>query len=698
MTEHTLALAADFPAATQEDWLAQVTKALNGAPFDKKMVTRTYEGFAIQPLYTRADWPGDQDPAGFPGATPFTRGATATGSAVAGWDVRQDVTHPDPAVANKIVLSELERGATSVGVRLDLAGRVGLDSDATAAADLAGAEGVMIGSLSDLETLLAGVYLEIAPVSLEAGAAFEAAAALLAALWERKGIAAGAALGAFNADPLGALATTGVLPMSIERALERLGALAAYTAATWPRVTAVQVSGAPYHDGGASEVQTLAAMLSTGVAYLRAMTATGLDAGTAARQIVFSLPLDADFFTGIAKLRALRRLWARVLEACGVPESDRAMRVAATTAARMLTRRDPWVNMLRTTVAGFAGAVGGADTLTVTPFDAALGISTDFARRIARNVQILLMEESSVGRVVDPAGGSWYVETLTNQIAREAWTRFQGLEQAGGMVNALTEGTLARDIDATWTARRKAVGLRRDAVTGVNEFPNLNEAPVETEAVDLAALRAAAAPRLAAARATVPDVACADTAIKAALKGTTLGTLVAALSDGMAGRAVAIKPHVVAEDFEALRDAADAWKADKGQYPQVFLVTLGPIADHTARATFARNLFEAGGIEAVPGGVLETVEDAVAAWQASQAPVAALCATDALYAEQAEAVARALKAAGLSRLYLAGKPGEAAEAWAQAGIDQYIHVGCDVLATLRDLHAHLGLPVEGTTP
>ncbi|GEO80795.1 methylmalonyl-CoA mutase family protein [Pararhodospirillum oryzae] len=698
MTEHTLALAADFPAATQEDWLAQVNKALKGAPFDKKMVTRTHEGFVLQPLYTRLDWPGTDDPSGFPGGVPFTRGATAAGSAVSGWDVRQDVDHPDAAEANRLLLSDLERGATSVSLRLDMAGRLGLDPDAPAAAPLVGVDGVMIADLDDLDRALAGVYLDIAPVALQAGAAFEPAAALLGALWERRDVAPGKALGAFNADPLGTLARVGALPMSAERALERVGALAAHTAATWPKVTAVGVDGAPYHDGGASEIQTLAAMLATGIAYLRAMEKAGLDLGTAAGQIVFSIPMDADFFMGIAKLRALRRLWGRVLEACAVPEAERCVRVGATTARRMLSRRDPWVNMLRTTVAAFAGAVGGADSLTVAPFDSALGIPGDFSRRIARNVQILLQEESNVGRVIDPAGGSWYVETLTDHLTRDAWSRFQGIEEAGGLLAVLADGSWPARIEETWTGRAKAVATRRDALTGLNEFPNLKEAPVETVAVDLDALRAARCARLPADRAAAAEVADTGTAILAAARGATLGALSAALSDGEAACVVPVRPHTLGEDFEALRDAADAHKDKTGAWPGVFLVTLGPVSEHTGRATFARNLFEAGGIEGLPGGVLESDDEAVAAWKASGTSVAVLCATDERYATQAESLARALKAAGVGRLYLAGRPGEAADAWKAAGIDQYIFVGCDVLGTLRDLHAHLGLPVEGSTP
>ncbi|MBK1665858.1 methylmalonyl-CoA mutase [Rhodospirillum rubrum] len=696
MTQDILALAGDFPTLSREAWLALVDKALKGAPFEKKMVTKTHEGFSIQPIYTRADWPSTGDPSGFPGVMPFTRGGTAAGAVLHGWDVRQEHAHPDPTAANAQILTDLERGASSVTLRFDAAGRAGFDSDDAEAADLAGVEGMMIASLDDLDTALAGVFLDGAVVGLQAGAAFEPAAALLAALWARRQIAPAAALGAFNADPLGTLAATGSLPMSAARALSRLGALAAHTARSYPQATAVMVDGAPYHDGGANEVQTLAAVLSTGVAYLRAMEAAGLSVDEAAAQMVFSLPLDADIFLGVAKLRAARRLWARVLEASGASEPSRAMRLHATTARRVLTRRDPWVNMLRGTVSCFAGAVGGADSIAVAPFDAALGVATDFSRRIARNVQVILLEECNLGRVNDPAGGSWYVETLTDRLAREAWSAFQGLEAEGGMVAALESGALAGRIAATWDDRRKAIAKRKDPLTGISEFPNLAEAPVATTPVDLAALRQAATARLSAARRD--GVAPGDfaAAIEAVGTGATLGALTRALGDGAALRVPAVAPHVLAEDFEALRDASDDWLAAHGQRPKIFLANLGPVAQHTARATFAKNFFEAGGIEAVAGAGFDEAADCVAAWRDSGAKVAILCSSDGLYETKAEDMARALKAAGVSRLYLAGAPGERRALYDAAGVDAYIQAGSDVLGVLGDLHAHLGLAVEGS--
>ncbi len=428
MTDQQLTFAEGFPMPTYDEWVGEVEKALKGAPFDKKMLSRTYEGITLRPIYTRNDWPPSGDPSGFPGAMPFTRGGHAAGNRPNNWDVRQAFAHPDPATANEAVLHELERGVTSLLIQLDKAGRAGLDGDAGGADGLAGDGGVMIYSVDDLDLLLTGVYLDLVTVALRPGAQYLSAAAILSALWQRRDIAPAKALGAFNADPLGTLATTGTLPVPAETAIAQLADLARHTASTYSRVTAVGVDTSAYHNAGASESQDLAASMATAVAYLQAMTGAGLDIDIACRQILFTYAVSCDQFLSICKLRAARKMWARVAEACGASEAARGMTIQAITAERMMTRCDPWVNSLRTTVACFAAGVGGADSITILPYNAALGNSTPLARRVARNTHVILAEESNIAKAVDPGGGSWFIESLTDQLAEAAWTEFQGIE------------------------------------------------------------------------------------------------------------------------------------------------------------------------------------------------------------------------------------------------------------------------------
>ncbi|NBC34267.1 MAG: methylmalonyl-CoA mutase [Alphaproteobacteria bacterium] len=699
----TFTLASDFQAPSYDDWVAEVEKGLKGAPFDKKMYTKTYEGITLQPVYTRADWPGEGDPSGFPGAMPFTRGSQPFGHAMAGWDIRQMHMYPDVAAANAQILSDLQRGVTSLLVRFDQAGQAGLDGDAPDSEMLAGRDGVMVYSVDDLEALLREVDLTIAPVAIEAGPQFMAGAALLAGLWERRGIAAGEAKGAFNADPLAALAAGGSLPVPVATALARLGDLAAHTAATYPTVTSVRVDTTPYHDAGASETQDLGISMATAVAYLRAMSEAGVDIDRACRQITFSYALGSEFFMGIAKLRAARKLWARIAESCGASEPARAMNLHGVTALRSLTQRDPWVNMLRGTISGFAAAVGGAEHVTVRPFDGAIRAADDLSRRVARNTQVILQEESYLTKVVDPAGGSWYIETLTDHLAKTAWANFQDIEKAGGIVAALESGLIRGKIDETWQERLKNLSTRKDPITGVSEFPNIHEKPVERLQADYGALQAKAAERLTATRqgtgkvdlgpalsAGTPGVLTAS-CIDAATKGATLGALAAALKDGAGATLEPLPQRRLAQPFEELRDASDAHKEKTGDWPAIFLANLGRIAQHTARATYAKNFFEVGGIQALSNEGFHDPESCAKALAGSGARLAIICGTDGQYEEMVASFAPALKQAGATRVFLAGNPGDKKQSYMDAGVDGFIFMGCNVLETLRGTLAHLGV-------
>jgi methylmalonyl-CoA mutase len=379
------------------------------------------------------------------------------------------------------------------------------------------------------------------------------------------------------------------------------------------------VDALPYHEAGASDAQELGCAIATGVTYLRALTDAGLDIDTAAGQLEFRYAVNADQFLGIAKLRAARRLWARVTEVCGVRPAARAQRQHAVTAPAMMTRRDPWVNLLRTTVACFAAGVGGADAVTVAPFDSAIGRSDDFARRIARNTQAILLAESRLADVIDPAGGSWYVESLTEELARHAWTVFTELERSGGIEAALRTGDLAERLAATRQARAANIATRQDALVGVSEYPDLAERPVT--------------------RPPLPDEPAAGL------------------------------PRVrYAAEYETLRDRSDALLAATGHRPAMFLATLGPVAAHAARASFAANLLQAGGIDTPLGPVAE--------FAASGTRVACLCGTDTAYTEHAAAAVAELRAAGAERVLLAGPPGSGAA-------DDHLYRGCDALAVLH---------------
>ncbi len=692
MSSDKLSLGAEFPPASKEEWAALAQKALGSTPLEK-LASRTYDGLSVEPLYVAEDWEATGDASGFPGAVPLTRGGTAAGPS-RGWGIEPEVSHPDPQAANEIILSDLQRGSTGVVLRFDRASGLA----GAGATENSGEVGVMIANLEDLDRALKGVLFDLAPVRLRCGASFLAGASMLSALWSRLGVEPGAATGNFGADPIGSLASDGELPFSIETGLEAATALAQDTHRRWPGVTTFAVDVSPYHAGGATEAQEIACALATGLEYLKAMMESGMDVDSGCRQIEFTLTADENFFGTIAKLRAARTAWARVAEACGASSAGIGMRLHSVTAQRMMTRRDPWVNILRTTSACFAAGIAGAEAVTVRPFNAALGMPDAFGRRIARNTQIILQEESALNRVIDPAGGSWYLENHTEALAEAGWREFQAIEAAGGMVESLRSGELQKRIASAAAAREKNIAKRKDALTGVSEFPNLNEAPVPVETVDLKALRAAAEKRT-----NSVDVPALSDDLKqklgaldieswvaAASSGTSIATMVACVS-AEPEKVRPVPQRRIAESFEALRDASDAELERNGTRPQVFLVNMGRVAQHTARASFARNFFEAGGIEALTNTGFRTAEEASAGFKASGAKLAVLCGSDSQYAESADAFAKSVKAAGAERLYFAGRPGDLEASLQEAGVDEFIFMGCDVLASLQGAMARLAV-------
>ncbi|SDO35585.1 heterodimeric methylmalonyl-CoA mutase small subunit [Klenkia soli] len=600
-----LALAADFPQPTLDQWRELVAGVLRKAgreelpePVEEALRSTVATGVSVRPLYTAADvalLPGT----GAPGLPPFVRGsrvvrpspAAADGQAAtstpAGWDVRQRHADPDAGTTKDAIGADLEHGVTSLWLVL-------------------GEGGTPVDALGEV---LADVLLDLAPVTLQGGPA--AAEAFLDLVEGRTDLAPGGNLGL---DPLGVQAASGQA-----QDLSGLGALAR-RAAEHGDLRSVVVDATVVHDAGATAVEELGCAISAGVAYLRALTEQGLPVAEAAEQLEFRFAATADQFTTIATLRAARRLWDRVAEASGVPAARRGMRQHAVTSSVMTTARDPWVNMLRTTVACFAAGVGGADAITVQPFDAALGLPDPFARRIARNTQALLLEESHLGRVLDPAGGSWYVESLTDALAHAGWEWFTEIERAGGYAAALSSGLVAERVAAAWADRSRRLATRRDPITGVSEFPNLAEKLPERRPAG------------------------------------------EALPPGPGGL-----PRVrAAHAFEQLRDRSD----EPGDRPSVYLATLGKPAAHTARLSFASNLFQAGGLATPSGSGVEGFTDA-------RTTTACVCGSDRDYATGAADLVAELRAAGAQRIWLAGKP-----ELDVPGVDGHVFAGCDAVDVL----------------
>ncbi|MEV0946660.1 methylmalonyl-CoA mutase family protein [Rhodococcus sp. NPDC049939] len=581
----------------------------------KILETVTYDGVTVAPLYS----PRDEHPEHqLPGTFPYVRGASPTRDVNSGWLVSGRFGDGDTADAedvNRSVLDSLENGVSALWLAVG-AGNLPAQS---------------------LERVLDGVLLDLAPLTLDAGAdAALAARALFALLDTRARTGGKGTVRTAIRVQLGAAPLTSAFSGAADVGLDDAVSLATEAESRDESVRAITVDGTAFHNSGASDAEELGASIAAGLEYLRALTTSGLTIEQALGQIGFRFSATDDQFQTIAKFRAARQVWARIAQVCGAPESGGAPQHAVTSAA-MMAQRDPWVNMLRTTLAAFGAGVGGADAVTVLPFDAALpagalDVSKTFAARIARNTQLLLLEESHLGRVLDPAAGSWYVEDLTRQVAAKAWEFFQQIEAAGGYRAALESDLIAERIASTRTQRDSDIAHRRTTVTGVNEFPNLAEAPLPAGASETGRVTRYAA------------------------------------------------------TFEALRDRSDAYLAANEARPKVLLVPLGPVAEHNVRTTFSTNLLASGGIEAVNPGPVSIGDGSISsAATESGAGIAVICGTDKRYADEAATAVQELRAAGVGTVLLAGSDSITTGADGAARPDGFVTARIDAVTVLSGL-------------
>ena len=613
-----LRLAADFPQASIDDWRKLVDGVLKGGPYEK-LIGKTYDGLKIQPIYARAK-----------GASAVVGRAPA-----APWQIMQRIDHPDPAKANAIALHDLENGAT--GLEIEFQGGPGARGFGVADATPETMKRLFDGVIFD-----AGISIALHPV-IGRGNAGES----LADLIEGRRVDPAKVDLRFNYQALSTIAVRGGAATDWRGMEAPFGGVVKGLMSRGFKGPFVLADGRPAHDAGGSEAQELAFALSLAVAYLRMLEGSGVALDEARSAISFRLIADADQFLTMAKFRALRRLWARAEQACGL--TPKPVFVAAETAWRMLTQRDPYVNMLRATMATFAAGLAGANAVTVLPHMLALGLPDNFARRVARNTQLVLLEESNLAKVSDPAAGSGGIESLTGELCESAWTLFQEIDKAGGAFPALQQGLIQSKVAATRKAREANVSKRRDVLTGASEFPNLHEAQVAVENVKPVAL--------------------------------------APLNEPIKFEALA--PLRLAMPFELLRDRSDQILKASGKRPRLFLANLGSAADFTARATFAKSFFETGGIEAVNSEGFSDAAALAAAWKASGTALVCLCSSDKVYAQHAVDAAKALTGRGAKHIYLAGRPGEQESALREAGVANFIFAGGDVLPLLREAYERM---------
>ncbi|MFT3960487.1 methylmalonyl-CoA mutase family protein [Propionivibrio sp.] len=700
----------EFEKPSKEKWKEEATTALKGAPFDKVMFTKTYEGLTIEPIYCAEDIEGLPHLKSKPGFRPFVRSTRPNGFIKAPWRISQELTLAFPKEFNAEARFDIARGQTALNIVLDRATRNGLDPADAPEGDV-GQGGVSLAALADVSELFREIDLDKVAVQCHAGAtALPLLAMLDVALQDNeKGINHIHGIDAcVGADPLAVLATDGQLPVSLKTAYDCLYQTTAWALKKSPKLQTIFVQGHPYHDAGASSTEEVAFALATATEYLRELVGRGLAVEHVAPRIRFGFSLGATFFMEIAKLRAARILWAQIVAAFGGSSDAQKMTIHGRTSAFTKTVFDPYVNMLRVTSEGFSGAVGGVDSMHLSPFDEPIRTPDRFSRRIARNVQVMLQEESRFTMPIDMGGGSYTIEKLTHEFAAAAWRIFQDIEKNGGMAAAIIAGKPQAMAAATAAKRAKAVETRADVILGTNMYANLVEKKIEAPVIDRAAMKKARADEVAKSLhahrlyslgfdltrieegfAGQPGDA-VELAIDAVANGASLGEVfeVLATRDGYRPTAPQLKIARLAESFERLRQQVEAKFASAGKRVQIFLANMGPIPQHKPRADFSRGFFEVAGFDVVGNDGFETADAAADAALASGAPVVVICSTDATYPDYVPALAARIKAAKPEMtVIVAGKqPPDVTEAFNAAGVDDYIHVRANCFELNKKLH------------
>lgn len=601
-----------FPAATEADWRRAAEAALHGASLET-LASQTADGIRIEPVYRPAEGP---------------RALGRDGP----WRVVARLDHPDPGEANAQALDDLANGADALQVVFS--GALGAHGYGLRRFDPATLHKAFDGVRFD-----AGAHFE-----LDLGRDGPRQALAFAALIERTGLKPADCAVSFGLDPFAASAR-GPFPAdwTAQAAPHLESALALRTMGFGAPLMAADARSV--HAAGGTPAQELAFALAAAISLLRLLEAAGAPPAEARALIAFRLAADADEFATLAKFRALRIAWSRIEDACGL--EPRAAHVQAESAWRMMTARDPYVNVMRGAMAAFSAGLGGADSVSVLPHTLAVGLPDSLARRLARNAQLILLRESHLGFVADPAGGAGAFEAMTKALCERAWALFQDIEGEGGLPSALASGAFQGQVAVSAAALTRDIAMVRSPITGVSAHADLAEPRVEV---------ALGAPE----------------------------------REALTPAEGALEPLRLAEPFERLRDRSDAIVQRTGSRPRVYLAALGPEPVHRGRVAFVREWLEAGGFEAVTDGQTATAEEAVERMNASGATLVCLCGDDKAYAAQAEAFAKAIKASGVKGLALAGRPGDHEAEWRAAGVDDFIFAGGDAVKALEGLYSRIG--------
>jgi methylmalonyl-CoA mutase len=670
-----------FPAADTKVWKEEAEKTLKGKPI-KKLLTNTYEGITLKPIYTKEDTENLEHMNELPGFSSYKRGINRLGYVANSWKVSQELNITNLEEANSILKNDIERGQTMINLVL---------------------ENSSINTLDDVRVLFEGIQLEKLPLFIDTGMLSFPYISLLASYSNERKLSLEALRGTIGMDPIGTLVKEGKLSISHDKLFDLMANTINWSKENTPQLRTVLVKGQPYHDGGANAVQELAFTIATAVEYIQECLARGLTINDIARSFTFAFSVGANMFMEISKLRAARMLWTRIIEVYGGDQDAQKMQIHARTSAYTKTVYDPYVNMLRSSTEAFAAVIGGVDSLHVSSFDEPTRKSDSFSRRIARNTQLILQEEAHLNKVIDPAGGSWYVESLTNELAENAWVLFQQVEEQGGMLKALQSGFIQEGIKKVAIKRSDSVKSRKEKIVGTNFYANLAEKQVgntdseETTSKAIDKTDGVGVPSdKSISRLKENEQALVRLSIDRVTQGVSVNDLVEVFKSTNNLEVDPIVSHRLAEPFEELRSAAIRYKVSTGSFPMVGLLNLGTLAMHKPRADFITGFFEAGGFEVLKNEGFTTLEDAVYGFKKMDLSTVVICGTDELYKEFVEPLSQQIRLLNPNvTIYVAGMQDKETEVlYLNAGVSGFIHIKSNCYDVLKKLQLEMGVAVD----
>ncbi|MCP4298078.1 MAG: methylmalonyl-CoA mutase [Proteobacteria bacterium] len=697
----------DFPKHTKKEWRELIDKQLKGASFEKKLITKTPEQILLQPIYHQQDGKTFSESLSSPGSFPFTRGANPAGNRVQPSKISQEFLYPTPQDVNQAIRHDSQKGLQEIRLILDEAGKQGLDPE-SAKTGLVGLDGTSIATKKDFEYLFKGVDLSELSFQFQPGQSSSACLSLFISYLKSTSFELKDLMGSIVFDPIGVLVAGGESNYSIDYALDEMAGLVNWSRDNTPQFRVIGIDSRVYSESGASAVQELAYAFGTAVTYIRGLLDRGMNIDDVASSITFTFSAGADFFMEVGKFRAARSIWAQIIEAFGGLSDSRKLSFSVVTSNWNKTTHDPHVNMLRSTTEALSAMMGGCDSLSVSPFDMITGLPDKFSRRIARNSQEVIQKESHVDKVIDPAGGSWFIENLTEELASNAWETFQNIEKKGGILEAIKAGDIQSDVKGLSTSRKKAVAQRERVIVGTNMFANLEEEIPVGRSLDLNQIKEARSLEISRQKSerssqvgnllqhvkqTRSDEKI-ELSIQAAEAGATLGELVTVIQkeDGESLKVEPLIAERLSDEYEELRKKALAFKKRQGQSPQVFLANMGDLLQHKSRTDFVIDFLKPGGFEVVSPEGFDSAASASRAILESGLKIVVICSTDKTYPELVPEITRHVREVDAEILItLAGYPREQVDSFKAMGVDHFIHIKANNLELLKKFQAKVGV-------